>query len=43
MNGNTKKLIENTIKKEKIDNLEFNKVYIEDNKIVYINTVYINT
>lgn len=36
--GNTKKLIENTIKKEKIDNLEFNKVYIEDNKIVYINT-----
>lgn len=36
--GNTKKLIENTIKKEKIGNLEFNKVYIEDNKIVYINT-----
>lgn len=36
--GNTKKLIENTIKKEKIDNLEFNKVYIEDNKIVYIYT-----
>lgn len=32
--GNTKKLIENTIKKEKIDNLEFNKVYIDDNKIL---------
>lgn len=36
--GNTKKLIKNTIKKEKLDNLEFKKVYIEDNEIIYVNT-----
>ena len=36
--GNTKKLIENTIKKDEIENLEFTEVCIKDNKIVYINT-----